>query len=299
MVLAQASRWFHRFFQSHKVSTEYHVAIFNYDEQTIQAMIDIINGKEVVISFKEKGRLVSLLDRLGVKWEDQTTSDFLDRPPRSEKNAQNLRDNELTPSVSNVTLPPSILIPPASGSQVDMESDSLADMGGRTDFKEPAKVKEKEDIYAILDTFTETSEEELKRINHALVGKSGQKCRGYKCTICKAQSNYFSQAKKHHSEHEFEYLKPISEKMKKAEMNRKSEEQDIVKFEKAIGSTDKKRLTRVLRHSIENLEKHVEVLDSVEKARLPKHISEKCKQYTKNLLATIKKAENVIAKLGD
>ena len=131
-----------------------------------------------------------------------------------------------------------------------------------------------------------------------LVGDSGNKSRGYKCLICSFQSKYFTQAKKHHSEHEFEYLKPIREKIKKAELDRKSDEEDIAKFEKAIGSTDKKRLVRALRQINENLERHVEVLDSVEKTRLPKHLSEKCKQYTKNLLSTIQKADRVIAKLG-
>ena len=85
---------------------------------------------------------------------------------------------------------------------------------------------------------------------------------------------------------------------KKAELDRKNDEEDIAKLEKAIGSTDKKRLKRALRQINENLERHVEVLDSVEKTRLLKHLSEKCKQYTKNLLSTIQKADKVIAKLG-
>ena len=285
LVLAQSSQWFHRFFQSHKVSTEYHVAFFNHDEQTIQTVIDIINGKEVVIPSRDKSRLVSLLNKLGMKWEDQTTLVLRDR--HSEKNAKNLRDNEVAPSVSSAMLPPPVLNPSACVSAGDTKSTA--------DLKEPAK----DDFYAILDTFTETSAEELERVNHVLVGKSGDKNRGYKCKICNVQSKYFSQAKKHHSDHEFEYLKPITEKMKKAEMDRRNDEQDISKFEKAIGSIDKKRIKRALRLINEKLEKHVDVLDSVDRTRLPRHISEKCKQYIKNLRGTIEKADNVIFKLGD
>ena len=79
----------------------------------------------------------------------------------------------------------------------------------------------------------------------------------------------------------------------------KNYELDIAKLEKAIGSTDKKRLVRALRQINENLEKQVEVLDSVEKTKLPRQLSQKCKQYTKNLLATIRKVDQVIAKLGN
>ena len=290
LVLAQTSRWFHRIFQSQKGVNDYHIAFFNYNEQIVQALIDVINGKEVVIPRKEKTRFVSLLEKLGVKWEEEVTPPSLERLSNldqgSEKSAKNPLGPEPTPSVSKKILPQSIL---PSGSKDDVET--------VTGSEEP-EVKKKDDLYALLDTFTETSEEELQRIQHRLFGESGQKTRRYKCTICGIESKYFTLAKKHHSEHEHERLKPIREKMKKAEMDRRSDEQDISKLEKAIGNTDKKKVVKALRQINENLEKHVEVLDSVEKTMLPRHLAEKCKEYTKNLLATIKKADMVITKLG-
>ena len=289
LVLAQTSRWFHTFFQSQKGVNEYHIAFFNYNEEIVQAVVDVINGQEVVLPKKEKNRFVSLLEKLSVKWEELNTT--LDRLPNldqgSEKSAKNPPESEPTPSVSEKISPPTVVH--SSGSKGIHEN--------ITDYEEPA-VKEKEDLYALLDTFTETSEGELHQIHHGLAGESGQKTRRYKCTICGVESKYFTLAKKHHSEHEFENLKPIREKIKKAELDRKSDEEAITKLEKAIGNTDKKRVVKALRQINENLERHVEMLDSVEKKRLPRHLAEKCKQYTKNLLATIKKADVVISKLG-
>ena len=291
LVLAQTSQWFHRFFQSQKVATEYHIAFFNYSEQMIQTLVDIMNGKEVVIPVKEKNRLVSLLDKLGVKWEEHAV-DLLDRPSSQDLQPENRREN--LPNSKSFPLASNEMCPPPSNLQPSQE-----DTESRIDSEEAAKARDKEDFFAILDTFTETSEEELQRTNHVMFGESGEKSRGYQCLICSVKSNYFTQAKKHHDEHEFESLKPVREKLKKAELDRKNDEQDIAKLEKAIGSTDKKRLLRALRQINENLEKHVEVLDSVEKTKLPRHLSQKCKQYTKNLLATIKKVDQVIAKLGN
>jgi len=77
LVLAQRSPWFHRFFQSH-TSTEYHVALFNISEQTVRAAIDVMSGKELVMSVRDKNRVVNLMSRLEVKYaEEELTTDRL------------------------------------------------------------------------------------------------------------------------------------------------------------------------------------------------------------------------------
>ena len=93
-----------------------------------------------------------------------------------------------------------------------------------------------------------------------------------KCLKCETQVKYFTRAKKHHSEHEIARLAPVRELLKRAELERQSYEQDIAKFEKAVGTTEKKRLVRALRTMNENLLKHLEALDGLEKTKLPEHL---------------------------
>ena len=74
----------------------------------IQTLVDIMNGKEVVIPVKEKNRLVSLLDKLGVKWEEHAV-DLLDRPSSQDLQPENRRENlpnsESFPLASNEICP--------------------------------------------------------------------------------------------------------------------------------------------------------------------------------------------------
>ena len=48
----------------------------------------------------------------------------------------------------------------------------------------------------------------------------------------------------------------------------------------------------------ENMQKHLENLDGLEKNTLPTNLSRKCKEYSKNLLMTTNKVDKVLQKLG-
>ena len=172
MFLAQRSPWFHRFFQSH-TATEYHIALFNINEQTVRAAIDVMSGKELVMSVREKNRVVNLLSRLEVKCaeEELTTEDVasqeMSRDNQSDKSSRSQNPSMKPPTSSRQTeiLPP-FPLPPAPPAPT-------ASPGVATNVeKEKTETEEKScknDFYAILDQFTVTSHEELNRINHMMM----------------------------------------------------------------------------------------------------------------------------------
>ena len=155
-----------------------------------------------------------------------------------------------------------------------------------------------DDLFSILDQFTETSEEELQKINHILIGTNGQPDRGYKCMKCVEKFKFFTQAQKHHTEHEFIAFQPVREMLKRAELGRQDDDQNLSKIEKAIGKAEKKKLIRALRRINENLQKHLETLDGLEKSKLPLMLNQKCKEYTKKLMLTTSRADKVLKKLN-
>ena len=55
--------------------------------------------------------------------------------------------------------------------------------------------------------------------------------------------------------------------------------------------------TAYFRKINENLLKHVEKLDAIEKRNLPAHLLKKCKEFTKSLLDTTSKVDKVLKKL--
>ena len=277
----------------------------------MQAAIDIISGKELLISVKEKNKVMDLLYKLGVKCavqEDINTNVMSQKTSRAQQPNKISKCQEKSSYPSTSAEPSEIEMLPmvdpgptvssvGVGETVPEVSVGVDDRYVRKEVTDEREKSNKEDFYAILDQFPETSDEELEKINHMTIGESGSKNRGYKCLKCALQFKYFTQAKKHHSEHEFTRLAPVREKLKKAEMDRQNDEQDIAKFEKAIGVTDKKKLTRALRQINENLHKHLETLDGMEKANLPTHLRQKCKDYSRSLLATSKRADKLIDKL--
>ena len=112
---------------------------------------------------------------------------------------------------------------------------------------------------------------------------------------------------------------------KKAELERLNDAQSVAKIEKAIGKVERKILIRALRlfqlnFSViemkilffinfkkfdwnffrkinENLQKHLENLDALEKSKLPPNLVRKCKDFSKLLLETTAKVDKVLNKL--
>ena len=114
---------------------------------------------------------------------------------------------------------------------------------------------------------------------------------------------------------------------KKAELERVNDAQSVAKIEKAIGKVERKSLIRALRlfqlnllsfislsiilftilKSLtesfrkinENLQKHLENLDALEKSKLPSNLVRKCKDFSKLLLETTAKVDKVLNKLDE
>ena len=313
LVLAKRSPWFHRFFQSLENMKCYNVSFFGYNEKLIQAVIDVLYEKEIQFPSKDKGRLTAILTKLGVSWSDENLPEEMTKDashskslkPKPIENEAVARDEQKCPMGEETPPDPPIVKQPPLPTKSDFKANknvtlqppiqSKSDLTVETTVKETSN---EDDFYAILDQFTETSNEELKKISHMLIGEVGQPNRSYKCLKCPKSFKYFSQAQKHHQEHEFTQFSSVREMLRKAELERQSDAQNISKIEKGIGKTEKKKLVGALRRINENLHKHLENLDSLEKSKLPPNLSKKCKEYSKNLIETTAKADKVLNKLG-
>ena len=257
------------------------IVFFNVAERVLQAAIDVIYGEEIVFPAKQKNTLIWLLNKLQVKWSEEETP--------VEAAAVVVESNLPTSQPSGST--DFSLQPPNVKKQKQLQK-KLS-----TVFEEPALAATKEDFYAILDTFTETSDEELRKIHHMLLGESGTLTRKYKCLKCEKSSKFFTQAERHHLEHEHSALSVVRETLKKAELERAIDSKNISKLEKGIGKMEDKKLIRSLRLINDNLTKHLEKLDALQKSRLPEHLVKKCKEFTKSLLETTSKADKLLNKV--
>ena len=239
MILAKRSPWFHKFFQGQENHEQCAVAFFNFSENIIQTAIDVIYGKEIILPIKEKNRLTSFLSKLGVIWSEEnmgTGADVTTAPKGSTEVDQAQSKKKVTNKAIDERKPPSAKKSSASNDDKSIGQHFNVESSNENDF------------YAVLDQFTETSNEELEKINHMLLGESGDPTRMYKCMKCPDKSKFFTQAEKHHQEHEFEAFRPVRETLRKAELDRQKDAQNLEKIEKGIGNIDKKRLIRALRY---------------------------------------------------
>ena len=248
MILAQRSPWFHKLFSQQRTGNALSVVFFGFGENIVQAVINVIYGKTVIVSIKDKGRVIALFKKLGVEWsekfeekedlasrttEDSNKQDIISKnSPPSKKLKINEKESVKTPD-------PTLAKQPSAPPPLQKKSTEMPMIGKRN--------SNEEDLYAILDSFTETSEEELERIKHTLVGENRDPNRKYKCTICKEEFKHFTQARNHHEEHEFLAFKPIREALRKAELDRQRDDKHISDLEKQIGKTEKKSIKRALK----------------------------------------------------
>ena len=74
LILATKSSWFHQYFKKMSKQSYCDIVFFNINESVVKTCISLIYGKEVVVSHKEKNRIISFLSKLGVKWVDCSES---------------------------------------------------------------------------------------------------------------------------------------------------------------------------------------------------------------------------------
>jgi len=226
------------------------VTFFNFSEKHVQALMDIIYGRKVILPVKEKPRFVSLLNKLGIIWTEIMSQEIENVREDSRTEISGAGTGRGTGAVSTGE-------PVACASELKRQQPPSDPVIERQ--QPPSSVPAKDgpsypkssgnmnDFYALLDEFTETDKSELEKIDHMLLGSSGEADRMYKCMKCAERFKFFTQAEKHHRHHEFLASKPIREKLIKAELDRQSDEKNISKLEKAIGKKDRKFLIRAFR----------------------------------------------------
>lgn len=254
MILAQRSPWFHKLFSQQRTGNTSSVVFFGFGgENIVQTVIDVMYGKTVIVKLKDKGRVIALFKKLGVEWSEkfEEKGDLASRTTTEDSNKQDIISKNSPPTKkikivkeneSFNTPDPTPAIQPSAPPPPPMQSKSteMPTVGGKHSSNE-------EDLYAILDSFTETSEEELERIQHTLVGENRDPNRKYKCTKCQEEFKHFTQARNHHEEHQFLAFKPVREALRKAELDRQREDRHISDLEKQIGKTEKKTIKRALK----------------------------------------------------
>ena len=165
-LLAQESSWFHNYFKSIMNAQICDIAFFGTHGEVMQSAVDIIYGKEIKLNNKHKHRVVWLLDKLGVKW-------CQDDPLEDSNTSQERRVQECKTIPQNVNA-----IEETSDSEKEREKTEVKSIEDGKAINIPqttGSVKETatatdDDFYAILDKFTETSDEELSKIHHLIIG---------------------------------------------------------------------------------------------------------------------------------
>ena len=253
MTLATSSSWFHKIFQSQENMKVCNVAFFNVSDNIVQSAIDVIYGKEILFPEKQKHKLTWFLTKLGVKWSDEVITDGKKDIPTEQLQKTDVEN----PMKMEVSIPPShkvkdqpVVTAANSLKGIMLPSTSSKSLEKIPETKQQALPRKEatceEDFFAILDKFTETSDEELTKINHMLIGESGEPDRQYKCLKCPSTSKFFTQAERHNLEHEHEAFSSVRETLRKAELERANDAKNIAKIEKGIGKTDGKTLVRAL-----------------------------------------------------
>ena len=218
VILAQQSSWFHNYFKTRNNVQICDIAFFATSEEALLSAIDIIYGKEVTLPNKEKKRVVWLLDKLGVKWcqggllmDSSTGQEKQVEECLSVQNRKEVKEPQVIEKLETVEV---------SKENEVVDDPSPETSGIKDSFKVPPTASIDDDFYCILDKFTETSDEELKRINHMIIGESGRNDRRYKCLKCELAFKFFTQAERHHLEHTHEEFTPIRDILRKAEQDR-------------------------------------------------------------------------------
>ena len=269
------------------------------------------------MSSKEKPRLIFLLDKLGISWvesENQLEESVVmqeSRPARTKRvdapvklgtsdketsSSQSLipeKKDSRSESLEAMTKPVN-----APGKPVASEKEAKRSILNKAVQSAPMSSTNVNEFFAMLDEFTETNQSELDKIHHMLLGNSGEANRMYKCMKCSERFKFFTQAEKHHREHEFIASKPIRDKLIKAELDRQNEETSLSKLEKAIGKKENKSVIKAIRLINEKLTQHQETLDNLDRSKMNDHMKRKRKEYSDNLTKTTNKVEKMLEKLG-
>ena len=193
--LAQRSPWFHTMFQNQPETKMVNVVFFGIPYRTIQQTIEIIYGKCVTISQKDKQRMANFLSKLGVQWKEELqfktsmtgAKEVADGP--SKQIDENITEN----NSKNVFTKPKIAI----------DQQNLGTMNKSSEKEIETKSNETDkavDIYDILDTWTQSNPttKSVEAIKHtAYKNPENEAVNIYKCTICVNISRSFEKAKQH------------------------------------------------------------------------------------------------------
>ena len=289
VTLALGSPWFHKMFQASNETKDINVVFFGIPYKTIQSMIDIVYGKCVKISHKEKLRMLPFLNKLGVKWKEE-------RQAEAEAEGRVEEKTDITKSIetkSNETGEETRRV-----AQIELDNlETMSVSPEKETQKNSFKSKKTLDIYDILDTWTQSNPSTIavQAIKHtSYKNPQNENVSIYKCNSCVNLSKSFEKAKEHFMEKHQDYGASISV-LVNAETFRR---ENFKKIEELMKRSNTSPLTTIqshyLKEIIEKTQKHLENIDGIDKSKLPPTLLRKSKETTKNLLQFVEKVDRML-----
>ena len=292
--LAIRSTFFHDLFVLKHNFGNVNIFMFEFSYEVVKQAIDIIQGKQVDVGAKQKGRLKFLLTKLKVKFET--------------KHSQNMPSNEDSEFDDGValekTVDKEVLNPSSQPGASHLEADNL-ELEDIHKIKEmditEARENEENDgegeaLKGLADWTATTSEQNLDLIEHKLI--SGNKGDKYSCSNCKVTSKYFELAKKHFH-HYHKDFKDFRKLLVDTEFERKIKEtriKEISSFIDNSSSAERKKLCLEIKEICGQIDKLIEAFDKIKKSDLDgaPTLTRKKKSVMKMLLDLGEKGDNLI-----
>ena len=239
-------------------------------------------GKELIFPLKDKHRLINLLSKLGINWQDCSQESY------AETSDTATVDSPETGKVSEVS-------EDRTGSKVVIPKFSTEVSSMPPSSKETT---EKKDYFDVLERCTETSESELQKIAHRAVNPNRNKDRcKYECSKCGETNKFFAQAEHHFMNHELEESSLVRNTLKSVELQRIIDSKNLSKMEKAISKVEDKKLLIAARKVMNNLQKHTATLDSLKDMPMPEQFRSKMMELSALTAENIEKAKTLIDRI--
>ena len=271
----------------------------NVNYRVVKACVDILYGKEVTVSVKDKNRVTFMLSKLGVKWQDQ--SQVNDK--RESTGDGECHSDQTKGKGSSLAVPPQVAIaddqveslqpipltPPALATSLNEKSPSTMDVPLLPDNKS---------LHEELEEFTITDDAEVKNVWHKKLFERRAGDPKYECLKCGLTWLSFHQADHHHLEHEFEETRKVRETLKAAELERAKYAKTLSKIRKVVGKTDKKKLLKLLNNVIDSLEKQNTALHGLSSEKTTNKLNAKRAEFVSLMTKTLSKAAELKLQLS-
>lgn len=152
----------------------------------------------------------------------------------------------------------------------------------------------KEEIFAILDQFTNDNSLDLDHIRHKKHIQLDTRNRGYVCISCAKFSKYFTQAEMHFEKHQYDESKESRDALRGIEIDRRQQEKLISSIKSKLKNLNKNKVLKSLTKVNTHLEHQKKLLEDIGKKQLPVFLAEKFTTLVSLMDSTISKISDLV-----